>query len=390
MPENILVIVVDGLRASALGAYGNTSFPTPTLDRLAAQSLLMDWCYAPSPELGDIYEALWRPVPAGSNAQGLAMPKLLANAGYHTTVVTDDPLLRTFSAADEFDEIVQVGAPSAANEETRRSSDVLATNLAQTFSAAIEIISNTRREQPRMFWLHTRGMYGAWDAPLELQNGLRDDEDPEPIDSAVPPDLVVSGHDPDTVFRYACAYGAQVMAFDQCLDSLLDAVGWGDGWVISLMGARGFPLGEHGRIGGIDERTYAEQMHAPWLLSLPNGLGRMARASALTSHRDLLPTLAEQFDRDSKLDRSAFSGSSVLPWATSSRPDWRESVVSASPHSRSIRTASWCLREDLLASDSETHGDSDTAELYVRPDDRWEANDVAKLCPDVIESFEAT
>jgi hypothetical protein len=27
--------------------------------------------------------------------------------------------------------------------------------------------------------------------------------------------------------------------------------------------------------------------------------------------------------------------------------------------------------------------------LYVRPDDRWEANDVAKLCPDTLESLHA-
>ena len=49
---NILVVVVDGLRASAFGAYGNTSFPTPALDQFAADSLLLDWCYAPSAELG--------------------------------------------------------------------------------------------------------------------------------------------------------------------------------------------------------------------------------------------------------------------------------------------------------------------------------------------------
>jgi hypothetical protein len=30
-------------------------------------------------------------------------------------------------------------------------------------------------------------------------------------------------------------------------------------------------------------------------------------------------------------------------------------------------------------------GDRAGGELYVRPDDRWEANDVAKLCPDVVE-----
>jgi hypothetical protein len=28
---------------------------------------------------------------------------------------------------------------------------------------------------------------------------------------------------------------------------------------------------------------------------------------------------------------------------------------------------------------------SPSVEVFVRPDDRWEANDVAKLCPDVVE-----
>ena len=57
--SNILVVVVDGLRASALGAYGNTTFPTPALDRFAADSLLLDRCYSPSAELEQIYHALW-------------------------------------------------------------------------------------------------------------------------------------------------------------------------------------------------------------------------------------------------------------------------------------------------------------------------------------------
>src|SRR6187399_1377417 len=61
MPRsNILVVVVDGLRASALGAYGNTSFPTPALDRFAAQSMLFDACFAPTAELNEIYHALWQ------------------------------------------------------------------------------------------------------------------------------------------------------------------------------------------------------------------------------------------------------------------------------------------------------------------------------------------
>ena len=73
MPANILVVVVDGLRASALGAYGNTTFSTPSLDQFAAESLLFDWCYAGSPELsaksGDSREEM-KPYPSMLSAGG--------------------------------------------------------------------------------------------------------------------------------------------------------------------------------------------------------------------------------------------------------------------------------------------------------------------------------
>jgi hypothetical protein len=32
-------------------------------------------------------------------------------------------------------------------------------------------------------------------------------------------------------------------------------------------------------------------------------------------------------------------------------------------------------------------GDEPKCELYVRPDDRWEANDVATLCPEVVQEM---
>src|SRR3954451_20061640 len=92
MPANVLVIVVDGLRASALGAYGNTSFATPVLDQLAAESLLLDWCFAPSPDLPDTYSALWHSTCSAQSRPMVSLPRVFADAGYGTTLVTDDDL----------------------------------------------------------------------------------------------------------------------------------------------------------------------------------------------------------------------------------------------------------------------------------------------------------
>ena len=65
-------------------------------------------------------------------------------------------------------------------------------------------------------------------------------------------------------------------------------------------------------------------------------------------------------------------------------------MISTSASARSIRTAGWCLREDITQEVSAaSNGVTEVSELYVRPDDRWEANDVAKLCPEVVEELRA-
>jgi hypothetical protein len=64
--------------------------------------------------------------------------------------------------------------------------------------------------------------------------------------------------------------------------------------------------------------------------------------------------------------------------------DRQELVATASGGARVIRTAEWTLRTGENAGES-----SETAQLFVRPDDRWEANDVAALCPDVVDELTA-
>lgn len=392
MPVNVLVIVVDGLRASALGAYGNTTYPTPALDRLAAESLLLDWCFAPSPDLPDIYRALWQPEGCAQSPSTTSLARIFVDAGYATTLVTDDNSLNAYSAASDFDEIVQVANSLDAGSASERANDASKTDLSRLFSATTDQVSEVRHDKPRLVWLHARGMYGPWDAPPALQQSLLDEDDASLSKSIAPPDTITnSADDPDTAFRYACAYAAQVMVLDECFGNLLDAIDATDGneWLIALLGARGFPLGEHGRIGGVDLRTHAEQLHVPWLVRFPDKLGHLARVDVLTSHSDLLPTLVESIDPDRGINRSAFLGASILPFASFAQTTWRGATISSSANARSIRTASWCLREAVAnaSSDAASAEATSTAELYVRPDDRWEANDVAKLCPEVVEEL---
>jgi arylsulfatase A-like enzyme len=396
MPRhNILVASIDGLRASSLGAYGNTAFATPSLDKFAADSFLLDACFAPAMDLQGVYRALWRslhplrPMTSGAHLEDL--PQYLASRGYVSSLITDDSDLPAFSTG-EFTEITGGGAAAEHNAEARVS-ELTETAMAHLFAVACQSVLSQTRGAPRLIWLHSKGMYGPWDAPLEMQQSLLDEGDPPPVETVVPPDLTMGkADDPDAVFQYSCAYAAQVMVLDECWKALMaavDSVRSEDGWIIILIGARGFPLGEHGRIGGKDPRLYGEQLHVPWLIRFPNGLGRLGRSGALTSHFDLFPTIAAWLDQTSPAILANVDGMDVSPLARSARAQWRDALFSASATSRSIRTAGWCLRQDVPFGEIEAASSTDrpSGELFVRPDDRWEANDVAKLCTDTVETL---
>ncbi|MGD9637390.1 MAG: sulfatase-like hydrolase/transferase [Pirellulales bacterium] len=357
--ENILVIAVDGLRASALGAYGNTTYPTPALDQFAAQSLLADWCFVDAVELPQIYRQLWGGEPS--------LLKSLADRGYGLTLVTDDARVAELAEARAFNDCVKV-----AEAEPCRAEDIGDTALARVFAGAIEQVEAVQSEL-RLVWIHTQGMHGPWDAPLDLQEELlnREEGDPPPADDLAPPDSMLSEKsDPDTAFRAACAYAAQSMTLDACVAGVcdaIDAVGR-ENWIVVLCGLRGFPLGEHGRIGGVDGRLYAEQLHVPLVVRFADGRLRLSRIGDLVSLADL-PRMLLAADDGELFVRG------------------RESLVAGGTGGEgAIRTPGWSLVFGAKCDDS-SDGVSDRYQLFVRPDDRWEANDVAALCPDVVEEL---
>lgn len=382
-PKNILVVAVDGLRASALGAYGNTSFATNALDELASQSLVADSCYAQSFELPLIYRALWRsldPLRPDDPATDQSLIDAVNRLGYRTSLVTDEPGVKNL--ATEFAEVLELE-----NRSNRRAVDSGETALAQLFAAAGEhALSAT--EQPQFVWVHSRGMHGPWDAPIDLQVRFLDEDDPPPVDILDPPQLLLTEQDdPDAAFRFSCAYGAQVMVLDEALGELMGAVDAASRkeWQVMLLGLRGFNLGEHGRIGG--EGLYRSNLHVPWLIRSSDGSGRLLRTQMLATHADLFPTLRSWLERDQE---EALSGDGRNLFAMIDGTVCnREYVISSDQEGKhAIHTSLW----SMLMTASEEDGDpgtSDrsTAQLFIQPDDRWQANDIAVLRSEIVDGL---
>lgn len=364
-----IVIVVDGLRAGALGAYGNTWHGTPVLDALACGSVVVESLWAESPELADFYRAVW--------IDG-ELPRFVSAAGGELTFVTDDAALA--SEADAMPGVEAWQAPRADGETS--ATDVSETGVARLFAAAAERLDSWEASSssggPRVLWVHARGYRGPWDAPLELRASLLEEGDPDAPTFTQPPSNV-GCDDHDALLAYRTAYAAQTIALDQCLGGLLAAAELAEGeqLLVILTSPRGFALGEHGVVGGECSHLFGELLHLPCVIFTAGSQPAPPRRQGLATPTDLGATLLAWLDgRQPTLSRGADLRDDATPG--------RAYVVSRNVEGeRALRTADWFLRRSLTVGDDA----SGTPELYVKPDDRWEANEVADRRPHDVEEL---
>jgi arylsulfatase A-like enzyme len=379
-PKSMIVVVVDRLHAGMLGAYGNTWINSTHFDELASQSFLFDQAFIQSPNLDAIYRALWHGESAGragNTPSEASFPHLVNSAGWHTALITDEHDLLHHPAAATFTEqkVIEIADTKEA------ASDVADTQMARLFMTATEWLAAAR--DPFCLWLHSRGMGGCWDAPLDLRRAFADEEDPVPPDFVDPPKrLLAENFDPDELLGITHAYAGQVMLLDTCLGALadhLDESGFAATTQLTFLSARGFPLGEHGRIGACDQALYNETVQVPWLMRFPDNAGRMARSQALVTSSDLPGTLLEWLD----IDRSKLASgraTSLMPIVRGDESMLRDHVYLTSGRERAIRTPAWFLRQP----------ESGAVELYAKPGDRWEVNEAARLCEEVVVGLQQT
>ncbi|NOY43585.1 MAG: sulfatase-like hydrolase/transferase [Planctomycetes bacterium] len=387
--RHAICIVVDGLRASALGTYGNTISPTPHLDAFASRSLVADWLWADSPSLAGFYRSVWncthalRPV---DDALQTAVLDALQQRGVRQWLVTDDPWLTSQSSELPFDDdlLIETQATQAADEIENTIVSYLLSETVERLAEWQE--DNTNHNASSLLWLHTRGLTGPWDAPQSMRTDLLDEGDPAAADFIAPPSVISGIEDPDTIFSHKVAYSAQVAVVDACLGAFYQALEQlfaGTETLVILLGSRGLALGEHGSIGTDCQALFSEQLHLPLIVNVCGNSTPVARHPGLVQPADVGTTLLEWFGAET--DSPLGDGTALLANEGGEQGASRKLAVSVgSTGELAIRTPAWMLRVPPR-SDSTEQGDA--VELYAKPDDRWEFNDVADRCPEVVEQL---
>jgi arylsulfatase A-like enzyme len=343
--RNYLCLSIDGLQSGMIGAYGNTWIQTPTLDTLACQSALFDRFYASSLDLSETLTEWWQ------------FPQ-----GYHTILLTDDVDVFLHENAGLFDEKHRLEAtPRTHPAQECPAGNIEGTQFYHNIATLADLLQN-RTEKPFLFWAHFQGFRGDWDFPMSYRERYQIDEDPDPYPGVVPPDMIVDNNtNPDVRQAIAEAYSGGIAVLDETLAGLLEFLeeeGLDQNTMLLMMSTRGFSLGEHGYLGA-NEDLYGENVHLPLLIRPPQGAEPDGTFAGFRSQ-----TLLQPGD----------------VWKLLTREELPEEPEAVHPL---IRIGN----EVSVTPDWFVYQKPSGNELYVKPDDRWEANDVAARCPHVLEEF---
>jgi len=376
-----LVLVVDGWGAGFLGCYGNSWLDTPALDQWACQSVLFEQCQAECPAPLDLYPHIFEGSPPFGPTQPNGLMSVLADADIPVHLLSDDPRLLTLrdttrlTSVETFPEVADVAAE--APEET---------TLARFAGVLLDWLEEPAREE--IIWAHARGLLGPWDAPYSFRANLADEEDPDPPTIVQPPfERENREFDSDHVLGITQAYAGQVTVLDMLLGELLatiEELPEDQQPLVVLTSTGGYPLGLHGQIGRDDDSTvrlYSDTLHVPLLIRQPGGQNGLARVQGLAQLGDILPTIVQSFG----LEAASSAGLNLLEVQLR---DEREFILCGQADQRCFRCDHWSLRYHLP--DLETPLDEIdplqiATELFVKPDDRWDVNNVADRCKNIAE-----
>ncbi len=377
LPRQAIVVVVDRWQPAFFGAYGNSWIETPHLDQLATGGCVFDLALAAGDDLESAYTGYWNARHPLEPTAPFALSAALEAARVATALVTDEPQVAGHGAAGWFDELVRL-PPSTADSSADA---VEETHLARVLAAAAAV----HEELPpaSLLWIHARGFSGPWDAPRSYRERLADPDDPPPPLLVTPPVCrLAADADPDLLLGYRRAYGGQVAAADALWGAFAAAISERAASAETMLlfcSPRGYPLGEHGVVGHDPHALYAETCHVPVFMSLPAGRCAWQRSSTLVQPADIGATLAAWWNLDGLPRRG--DARCLVDLICSARPLGRDRAWASTPQgAASLRTSAWHLHR---------RGSTPAAppaswELFAKPDDRWDQNEVADRCTDIV------
>jgi len=366
---NVLLVVVDALRADHLGCYGNDRVGTPNIDALAEKGVVLENCYAQAPytltSFGSILTGKY-PRRHGLVAQkpgvrmrpNLTLPlhlktarlagtgELLRDEDYATATFMTGALSHGSGLARGFDVYSEAVLGHDPVEVDSRWSHfrselllwVLQNKLKQRVDSSLVV--NTAREwlaehrdRRWMAMVHLYSTHTPYDPPKCHREPYLDPEYDGPFDAfyAMHRYAIEAGEytpNPEDLERIRDLYAAGTAQADAMIGELmgeLEALGMADDTIVIVTADHGEDLGELRRVRTATESgemRYWEHNHmwqtnlrVPFVISAPGRLSEGVRVSGIVETIDILPTLCDLagLELPSEDGEIAVDGVSFLP-----------------------------------------------------------------------------
>ncbi len=303
---DVVLIVVDTLRADHLGSYGFDYDTSPNLDELAARSVLWERAVAASSLTAPSHASMMTSrfvrghsigtVNGGSRLSGLdTMAMQFRRAGYDTAAFVSNYVLAPRIGLDRGFDVYDAELPEAESNRTT----VFERVADQTTDAALEWLED-RADRPYFLWVHYQDPHGPYTPPaphdrsfpkLAKSDGRRL---PELSDNTgrggVPRYQVLP--DVASIGGYRRAYAGEIEYFDSSLGRLVTAIdARGRPSVVLFTADHGESMGENDRYFAHGHATTLDLVHVPFLIRAPGFAP--ARRREVVHHVDIMPTLLE-------------------------------------------------------------------------------------------------
>ncbi len=313
---NIVIYLIDTLRADQIGAYGQERPLTPAIDAFSGDAIVFDNALAQSSwtrsTVASILTGLW-PLEHGTHGRrdrlaeaAITLPEILSSEGYETAALFTNPNLdRQFG----FD---QGWATFIREIDSARSESIT--------EGAIRWLAKRESGRPFLLYLHTQDPHDPYNPPSDLRERLAPDV---PLDFPTVPGRKQK-ITKELVENFQELYQSEVAANDRSFGALIEHLrseGLYDDSVILLLSDHGEEFQEHG--GWKHGRTlHREMVSVPVILKLPGLRDAGERRQDPIQHIDLLPTLLGEVGLQIPED---LAGRNLLEMNPAQRP--RESAL---------------------------------------------------------------
>ncbi|MFL6235277.1 MAG: sulfatase [Thermoanaerobaculia bacterium] len=319
-PRNVILILVDTLRADRLGAWGYARPTSPNLDAFARESIRFTNARSQAsctfPSANSILTSRWPTAFLGQPEQAMGIPagtpslaEILRSRGFHTVAVSASAVVRK--------------SPSRFNPKGGfdRGFDVFQEDCVWQPAECVnrEAAAHLRRgEKPLFLYLHYIDPHGPYRPPPSWQHrfatGAPEKEwvrkgDPNPIGDWLYKGKPSPGLTPGDLQYLKDLYDEEIAYFDSQFAALLRSLrdsGLLEESLVVLTSDHGEEFLEHGDVKHC-RNVFDTTVHVPLLLRIP-GVGARA-VSRPAQNLDLVPTILDYLGADAKADR--FDGRSL-------------------------------------------------------------------------------